>query len=83
MCRREYQYLCSSNSDVITTVEWPCTADSCPSVVSVSYGMNVDWKITCRRREWNVRRSSGSKGCECRNDTNNESLLRLVESGCN
>lgn len=35
---REYQYLCSSNPGVITTTAWPCTADSCPSVVSVSYG---------------------------------------------
>ena len=41
MGRREYQYLCSSNPGVITTTAWPCTADSCPSVVSVSYGMNV------------------------------------------
>lgn len=56
MGRREYQYLCSSNPGVITTTAWPCTADSCPSVVSVSYGMNMCGGIRRRGRKRNVRR---------------------------
>lgn len=52
--RREYQYICSSNPQTVTTIPWPCTTDSCPSVASVTYGTNPRQSVSNRRRKRNV-----------------------------
>ena len=52
--RREYQYICSSSPQTVTTIPWPCTTDSCPSVASVTYGTNPRQSVRNRRRKRNV-----------------------------